>query len=60
MLLRCLAFLSVIAASAQTPLGSTTGTITDPQGAGVPHAEIVATNTGTSLTFRGRSSDDGT
>ena len=61
-MLRTLALVLFLAvsASAQTPLGSIAGTITDPQGAGVPNAELIATNTGTSLTFRGRSSEDGT
>jgi hypothetical protein len=53
-------FLSLSALYAQSTVGSIAGTVTDPQGAGVPAAEVVATNQGTNLTYRGRSSDDGT
>ncbi len=45
---------------AQSPLGTITGTITDPQGAGVEGVEVVARNTGTNQTFRGSSTGDGT
>jgi hypothetical protein len=45
---------------AQSPLGTITGTITDPQGAGVEGVEVVARNTGTNLTYRGSSTGDGT
>lgn len=45
---------------AQSPLGTITGTITDPQGTGVEGVEVVARNTGTNLTYRGSSTGDGT
>ncbi len=45
---------------AQSPLGTITGTITDPQGAGVEGVEVVARNTGTNQTYRGSSTGDGT
>ncbi|MBL8230081.1 MAG: TonB-dependent receptor [Bryobacterales bacterium] len=45
---------------AQTALGTITGTITDQQGAGVPNVKVVATNAGTTLTYTGTSSADGT
>lgn len=48
------------AVSAQTPLGAVTGTITDPQGAGIPNVKVVVTNVGTTLPFAGVSSNDGT
>jgi len=61
--LRCLCLalcLALPAVFAQSPLGTITGTITDPQGAGVPDVKVVATNRSTNLTFKGTSSDDGT
>lgn len=45
---------------AQSPLGTITGTILDPQGAGIANVPVVATNTATNLTFKGSSSQDGT
>ncbi|MBM3782873.1 MAG: TonB-dependent receptor [Acidobacteria bacterium] len=45
---------------AQSPLGTITGTVTDPQSAGVGGAEVVVRNTSTNLTFRGATSGDGT
>ena len=51
---------SIGAALAQSPQGTITGTITDAQGARIPGAEVTATQVETSLTFRGKSSDDGT
>lgn len=53
----CMAIFSM---GAQSPLGTITGTITDPQGAGVANVKVVATNASTNLTFKGTSSDDGT
>ena len=47
-------------ASAQSPLGTITGTVVDPLGAGVESVEIVARNTGTNFTFKGSSAADGT
>jgi hypothetical protein len=46
--------------TAQSPLGTITGTITDPQGAGVEGVEVLARNTGTNQTYRGSSTSDGT
>lgn len=46
--------------NAQSPLGTITGTVTDAQEGRVPAVEIVATQTGTGLTFRTTSSTDGT
>ncbi|MCU0247076.1 MAG: TonB-dependent receptor, partial [Bryobacter sp.] len=62
MLLRCSLVFALCAAFlfAQSPLGTITGTIVDQQGAGVPRVEVVAKNLGTTLTFRGVSSEDGT
>jgi len=45
---------------AQSPLGTITGTVADPQGSGVGGVEVVARNTATNLTFKGVSSEDGT
>lgn len=49
-----------LSVSAQTPLGTVTGTITDPTGLGVPSVRVVVTNVGTQLPFNGTSSADGT
>ncbi len=55
-----IALLSLTSIWAQSPQGTITGTISDAQGARVPGAEIVATQVATNLTFKGRSSEDGT
>lgn len=44
----------------QTSLATITGTITDPQGSGIPEVKVKVTNVGTSLTFARTSSQDGT
>lgn len=44
---------------AQSPLGTITGVVTDALGAVVPNIEVVATNTGTNLTYKGRTSESG-
>lgn len=56
----CLLLLYSSFLSAQSPLGTITGTVTDSQSARVPGAEIVATQTATNLTFKTTSSEDGT
>src|SRR5437870_8629833 len=45
--------------SAQTITGSITGAVTDPSGAVVANVKIVATNTGTNLTFATTTNDVG-
>ncbi len=58
-LLLC-AVLSLTATSfAQTYTATLTGTVTDPQGASVPDAKVIATNQGTKLEFTAKSSDSG-
>lgn len=44
---------------AQTITGSITGAVTDPAGALVPNAKLVATNTGTNLTYQAVTNDAG-
>ena len=46
-------------APAQTITASITGTVTDPQGAVVPNAKVVGTNTGTNVTFTASSNESG-
>ncbi|MBL8211546.1 MAG: TonB-dependent receptor [Bryobacterales bacterium] len=46
--------------AAQTSLATITGTITDPQGAGIPEVKVEVTNLGTGLTYARNSSADGT
>lgn len=46
-------------ASGQTITGSITGTVTDPTGAVVPGARVVATNVGTNLTYPGPTNEAG-
>lgn len=46
-------------ASGQTITGSITGTVTDPTGAVVPGARVVATNVGTNLTYPGSTNEAG-
>ncbi len=46
-------------ATAQTITGSITGTVMDPSGAIVPNVKIIATNTGTNVTFNGLSNEVG-
>ena len=48
------------ALQAQTITATITGTITDATGAVVPNAKVVATNTGTNLTYNASSNDSGT
>ncbi|HPT25167.1 MAG TPA: carboxypeptidase-like regulatory domain-containing protein, partial [Bryobacteraceae bacterium] len=43
----------------QTITATMTGTITDPTGAVVPSAKVVATNTATNLTYETQSNDAG-
>lgn len=43
----------------QSPLGTITGTVTDPQGASVPGADVTARHVGTNLAYKGRTSDSG-
>ncbi|MCS6954230.1 MAG: carboxypeptidase regulatory-like domain-containing protein [Bryobacteraceae bacterium] len=54
-----LAFVAV-AAIAQSPLGTITGTITDAQEARVPNVEVTARNLGTGILYKSVSSADGT
>jgi hypothetical protein len=57
-----LLLLSLVAAGhlrAQSPKGTITGTITDPQGGHVPGAEVVALHVATNQKFTGISSGDG-
>lgn len=57
----CLAVLALAGTIlAQSPNGTITGTISDTLGARVPNVEVVAKQTATGLTFRARSSEDGT
>src|SRR5947209_2882098 len=51
--------LSIAVMSAQTITGSITGTTVDPSGAPVVNVKIVATNTGTNLTFPTTTNDVG-
>lgn len=44
----------------QTSLATITGTVTDPQGAGIPNVTITVTNVATNLSYSRNSSDDGT
>jgi len=45
---------------AQTPRATLTGTVLDPQDAAVPEAEVEATHVATGISYRVRSSNDGT
>jgi hypothetical protein len=59
----CLLLAFLLACSialAQSPQATITGTITDAQGGRVAAAEVLATQVETNLTFRGKSSEDGT
>src|SRR5574341_259070 len=47
-------------AFAQSPLGTITGTITDAQQARVPGAEVTALQVDTGISYKARSSEDGT
>ena len=63
MLIRRIALICALATTAmwgQSTQGTFTGTVTDPQGAGAPNVTVIVTNTGTSLTYKGVSSEDGT
>lgn len=44
----------------QTSLATITGTVTDPQGSGIPNVKITVTNVATNLTYTRNSSEDGT
>lgn len=55
-LLLCFAAL----AWSQNPNATISGTVSDAQGARVPHVEVVARMTATNLTFQGKTSEDGT
>lgn len=52
--------LATVPLAAQSPQGTITGTITDPQGARVPGVEVVALRVETNQKYTGISSDDGT
>lgn len=59
----CLALVIILLsmpAAAQTALGTITGTISDPQGAGVPNVQVTVTAVATNLKYTGTSSADGT
>ena len=56
MLVACLC----CALQAQTITATITGTVTDATGAVVPNAKVVATNTGTNLTYNATSNESGT
>ncbi len=51
---------SVVFLPAQSPKGTITGTITDPQNARVPGVEVIALHVDTNQKYTGISSDDGT
>lgn len=55
-----LALLAALTVWAQSPLGTITGTVVDSSGSRAPGTEITATQVGTNLTFKARSSEDGT
>src|SRR5204863_3006934 len=57
--LAVLAVLWTSVLSAQTITGSITGAVSDPSGAVVANVKIVATNTGTNLTFATTTNDTG-
>ena len=57
--LAVLAVLWTSVLSAQTITGSITGAVSDPSGAVVANVKIVATNTGTNLTFPTTTNDTG-
>ncbi|MEZ5355978.1 MAG: carboxypeptidase regulatory-like domain-containing protein [Bryobacteraceae bacterium] len=50
---------AAVIAQAQSALGTITGTVVDQQGASIPNVDVVATNTGTNLTFRGTTNESG-
>ena len=52
--------MSLFALQAQTITATITGTVTDATGAVVPNAKVVATNTGTNLTYNATSNESGT
>jgi hypothetical protein len=54
-----LSMLPLICLQAQTPEGVITGTVTDPQGAGVSGAQIMARQLSTDSTFKAQSAQDG-
>ncbi len=63
-LLVCLALVALLTAMmasafAQTYTATVTGTVTDPQGAAVPGARVVATNQGTKMEHAAQTSDSG-
>lgn len=60
----CLALIALLiammsSALAQTYTATVTGTVTDPQGAAVPGARVVAVNQGTKLEYTAQTSDSG-
>lgn len=57
--LTALPFLFTSALCAQTITGSITGTATDPSGAVVANVKVIATNTGTNLTYPVTTTDAG-
>jgi hypothetical protein len=54
-----LAFLAPNAVLSQSPLGTITGTVQDPQGASVPAVEVSARHVDTNRLYKGRTSEDG-
>src|SRR5690242_14325804 len=48
------------AAFAQRDLGTITGTVTDPQGAAVPNAQVTITEGATGLTYQAQTDQSGT
>lgn len=60
MALLALALSMSLPVSGQTSLGTITGTITDPQGAGAPNVRVVVTNVATKLSYSRTSTEDGT
>src|SRR5262245_49271147 len=55
----CFLWLAVAPAIAQTTTAELTGSITDPSGAAIARAKVVAANTGTGLTYEDVSDDSG-
>ncbi|MCU0246426.1 MAG: TonB-dependent receptor [Bryobacter sp.] len=52
--------LTVVPLCGQSPLGTITGTVSDGTGSRVPGVEVTATQVNTNLTFKAKSSEDGT
>ncbi|MBI4906024.1 MAG: carboxypeptidase regulatory-like domain-containing protein [Acidobacteria bacterium] len=51
--------LASLVSPAQSPLGTITGTVSDSQDARIPEVEVIATNVGTGIVFRARTSAEG-